>query len=183
MKNQKGFTLIELLVVVAIIGILSGIAFVSISGARESAYDTQIRSELSQIRSNAEQFYYGSGDGSYHGYDTASGWENIQNEIPSCSVALLNSDASEAVSVGTTDFESYQLNIEGADGPGDEYAQSYAAWAPLCGDRYEDGADEYIIFYCADSEGNAGEYYDDDETMGGIDVGETNCQDIFPHEA
>ena len=66
MKTERGFTLIELLVVVAIIGILSGIAFVSISGARESAYDTQIKSELSQVRSSAEMYYYDIG-GTYGG--------------------------------------------------------------------------------------------------------------------
>ena len=186
MKNQKGFTLIELLVVVAIIGILSGIAFVSISRARQSAYDAQIRSELSQIRSNAEQFYYGSGDGSYHGYHDSSGWRRIQGEIPGCSIAILEQDSNmRSVSADYDDgddFESYQLYIDGAtdaNPDGDQYAQSYAAWAPLCGEVYEDHGDdeEHTVFYCVDSDGSAGEYYLDPDN--GISNDEANCQDVF----
>ncbi|MGM0438977.1 MAG: type IV pilin protein [Patescibacteria group bacterium] len=149
MTNQKGFTLIELLVVVAIIGILSGIAFVSISGARESAYDTQIQSELSQIRSNAEQYYYDNG-GTYAGYDSSDGWSRIYGEIPMCSVALLE---------GTDPAEEYQISIEG---------QSYAAWAPLCA-----ASEGSTVYYCVDSEGNAGEY------EGTPDDSQTSCENIF----
>ena len=174
MKNQKGFTLIELLVVVAIIGILSGIAFVSISGARESAYDTQIRSELSQIRSNAEQYYYGQGSGTYSGYDsdTNAGWDNIKGEIPACSVAMMLGDAADAVVEAGTE-EEYQISIEDGD-----YAQSYAAWAPLCGEENEF---EDPIYYCVDSDGNAGEYHQGDGTAA-PDTAETNCEDIFAEE-
>ncbi len=157
MKNQKGFTLIELLVVIAIIGILSGIAFVSISGAREGAYDTQIRSELSQIRSNAEQYYYDplGGRGSYENYDTSSGWENIKDQIPPCSVAYLP-DAVDS---------EYQISIS-------DNFQRYAAWAPLCAPSEDDN----VVYYCIDSDGNAGEH-----EMGDTDPDSTasNCDDVM----
>ncbi len=168
MNKQKGFTLIELLVVVAIIGILSGIAFVSISGARESAYDTQIRSELSQIRSNAEQYYYGDGDGSYNDYEDSQGWQNIASEIPACSAAKQDS---ENLGESGTDADTYQLTVEGSS-----TAQSYAAWAPLCGEEYDDGTEVHTVYYCADSDGSAGEYYEV------VDTSATSCGDVFDDE-
>ena len=159
-QRQRGFTLIELLVVVAIIGILSGIAFVSISGARESAYDTQIQSELSQIRSNAEQHYYDQG-GTYGGggvtgadpYDDSEGWNRIKDQIPPCSVAHLEGEENE-----------YQISVGN---------QAYAAWAPLCA-ATEDEDDP--VYYCIDSDGNAGEY------QGNPDDEETSCEDVFDTE-
>ena len=55
--NNKGFTLIELLVVIAIIGILSTLAVVSLNGARDKASDAKIKSDLSQIATQAESNY------------------------------------------------------------------------------------------------------------------------------
>ncbi len=143
MKKKKGFTLIELLVVVAIIGILAGIAFISISGAREAAFDTQIRSELGQIRSNAEQYYYNN-EGSYTGYDEpGTAWDDIADDLPNCSAAIHDEE-------GYENPDQYQIEIESGD-----YAQSYMAWAALCAESEED-----VVYYCIDSDGNAGETTD-----------------------
>lgn len=57
-KNlQKGFTLIELLVVIAIIGILSGIVITALSGARNKATESEVKSNLSGLRTAAELVY------------------------------------------------------------------------------------------------------------------------------
>lgn len=64
MLNKKGFTLIELLVVIAIIGILASIVLVSLNDARLKGYDTQIKSDIAQIR-NAMEMCYDDNSGSY----------------------------------------------------------------------------------------------------------------------
>ena len=171
-QRQRGFTLIELLVVVAIIGILSGIAFVSISGARESAYDTQIQSELSQIRSNAEQYYYDQG-GTYggnlegvDGYYLSTGWAQIADQLPPCSVALIgeNTGQHSGDHEGLDASQVYQISVGN---------QAYAAWAPLCA-ATEDDTDP--VYYCIDSEGSSGEYQTFSDGTG------TSCEEVFTNE-
>jgi general secretion pathway protein G len=51
---NKGFTLIELLVVISIIGVLIGLSIFGLQGARESARDSQRKSDLELIRSGLE---------------------------------------------------------------------------------------------------------------------------------
>lgn len=48
-NKQKAFTLVELLIVIAIIGIISSVVLVSLSGARFKARDSQRKTEVSQI--------------------------------------------------------------------------------------------------------------------------------------
>jgi len=54
---SKGFTLIELLVVIAIIGILAGVVLTSLNTARAKAADAAVKSNLANIRAQAELVY------------------------------------------------------------------------------------------------------------------------------
>ncbi|MFA6158784.1 MAG: type II secretion system protein [Candidatus Paceibacterota bacterium] len=67
MKSSKGFTLIELLVVIAIIGILSSVVLASLNSARAKGADAAVKSNLANIRAQAEIFYDGTGNSSYTG--------------------------------------------------------------------------------------------------------------------
>jgi prepilin-type N-terminal cleavage/methylation domain-containing protein len=58
MKNmRKGFTLIELLVVIAIIGVLSSVVLASLNTARGKGADAAVKSNLANIRAQAEIMY------------------------------------------------------------------------------------------------------------------------------
>ncbi len=102
--NKKGFTLIELLVVIAIIGILASIVLVSLSDARNKGYDTEIKSELAQVR-NAMEMCYDNNGGTYTGCTVPAGLVP-----PTCS----------------TDSAAYTLVISAAPGA------AYQAHADLC---------------------------------------------------
>jgi prepilin-type N-terminal cleavage/methylation domain-containing protein len=56
-RFSKGFTLIELLVVIAIIGILSSVVLASLNTARGKGADAAIKSNLANIRAQAEIQY------------------------------------------------------------------------------------------------------------------------------
>lgn len=56
-KEIKGFTLIELLVVIAIIGILSTVILGSLNSARGRGGDAAIKSNLANLRAQAEIVY------------------------------------------------------------------------------------------------------------------------------
>ena len=62
MKLQKGFTLIELLVVIAIIGILSSVVLASLNTARDKGADAAIKSNINNLRAQAEMIYDSKGD-------------------------------------------------------------------------------------------------------------------------
>jgi len=56
-KFNRGFTLIELLVVIAIIGILSSVVLASLNTARNKGNDAAVKSNLNNIRAQAELVY------------------------------------------------------------------------------------------------------------------------------
>ena len=60
-KISDGFTLIELLVVMAIIGILAAVVLASLNDARGKGGDAAIKSNLENMRLQAELIYAGSG--------------------------------------------------------------------------------------------------------------------------
>lgn len=82
--NKEGFTLIELLVVIAIIGILASIVLVSLNDARNKGYDTEIKSEIAQIK-NAMEICYDDNNGSYSTCNTATALGTTNITPPGCS--------------------------------------------------------------------------------------------------
>lgn len=101
--NKKGFTLIELLVVIAIIGLLSSLAVVSFSSARNKGNDAKIQSDLNQVRTAAELWASDHG-GVYTGFTVPTTFT-----APSCSTG------------------GYVLTIDGTSGA------TYSTYADLCG--------------------------------------------------
>ena len=65
MKKNKGFTLIELLVVIAIIGILASVVLASLSSARNKGADAAIKSNLANMRAQAEIYLDSRADKTY----------------------------------------------------------------------------------------------------------------------
>lgn len=106
-KKYRGFTLIELLVVIAIIGILASIVLVSLTTARSRAYDAEIKSELSQVRADAEMYFID--NNKYNGYT-----EPTALTPPACSTDSI-----------------YSVKYGGCT-TGDN-CDSYVAWAAMCG--------------------------------------------------
>jgi len=71
--QRAGFTLIELLVVIAIIGILSATVLVSLNSARAKARDALRASDIKQVRTALEVYYYDNGKYPVHGTNTRLG--------------------------------------------------------------------------------------------------------------
>lgn len=62
LRRTRGFTLIELLVVIAIIGILSSVVLASLNTARDKGTDAARKSNLNNIRAQAEIVFDDDGD-------------------------------------------------------------------------------------------------------------------------
>jgi prepilin-type N-terminal cleavage/methylation domain-containing protein len=89
MQKNKGFTLIELLVVIAIIGILASVVLASLNSARAKGADAAVKSNLANIRAQAEIVYDGATPNSYDSV--------CVNETVASAIAAAGSAGSNAV--------------------------------------------------------------------------------------
>jgi prepilin-type N-terminal cleavage/methylation domain-containing protein len=125
MNKNKGFTLIELLVVIAIIGILSSVVLASLNSARNKGADAAIKSNLANMRSQAEMYY-----------DTNTGYSSgIIADLPvtGCTTAtsvFLDPTITSMIASITTANSAPTCVIGGTDGA---KASSWSASAALKG--------------------------------------------------
>lgn len=92
MSKNKGFTLIELLVVIAIIGILAAVVLASLNSARDSANDASVKSQLANMRAQAEIFYTQNGN-----YAAADGTEGQCTDDADSSPSILTADETGSI--------------------------------------------------------------------------------------
>ena len=97
-NSKKGFTLIELLVVIAIIGILSSVVLASLNSARSKGADASIKTNLANIRAQAEILYDNNNPNTYSGLcaDTV-----IANQMSGAAGALGGTVVSAIGTAGT----------------------------------------------------------------------------------
>lgn len=91
--NKKGFTLIELLIVVVIIGILAAIAIPRFGETRERAFQSAVTSDLRNVQTLQEQFYFDN-DYTYATGVSAAGSATDVAFTPSDAVTITISGAS-----------------------------------------------------------------------------------------
>ncbi|MEY4602270.1 MAG: hypothetical protein RL292_211 [Candidatus Parcubacteria bacterium] len=97
---KKGFTLIELLVVIAIIGILSSVVLASLNTARGKGADAATKSNLNNIRAQAEIVYDTAGS-----YAAVCADANVLKGVAAAATAqgyTWTSTVSNAVTAGCT---------------------------------------------------------------------------------
>ncbi len=138
LSSSKGFTLIELLVVIAIIGILAAIIIANLGGARNVAKDGAVKSEMANMRAQAE--LYAQQNGNAYTLSTAT-------PVPSvaCDAGDTMFDPSAPNSVGSL--------IAGVTGNGvtPVCGATSSAWATLS----PLPSDPTNLFWCVDSSGNS----------------------------
>lgn len=91
-KGQPGFTLIELLVVIAIIGLLASIVLVSLGNARQKGADAGIQGNLNSIRTQAEVYAAGAGNGNYATVGVGTTSSNVTCNTSAAATNLFGAD-------------------------------------------------------------------------------------------
>ncbi|MHB1316260.1 MAG: type II secretion system protein [Minisyncoccota bacterium] len=136
MKLKSGFTLIELLVVIAIIGILSSVVLASLNTARSKGADAATKSNLNNIRAQAE-LVYDNNSGSYNTVCNATQDANVAKGVAAAAVSSGNTTVDNAIgNVGATTKTSCHSSASG-----------WAVEAPL---KSQTG------YWCVDSTGSSG---------------------------
>ena len=138
-KFNRGFTLIELLVVIAIIGILSSVVLASLNTARGKGANAAIKSNLNNMRAQAEIIYDGVTPNSY---DTVcDAVATIQKGVTAAATAA----------GATTDF-----TLASVGGPTVAVCHSGgnpSAWAVSSPLKNAEGTS---IYWCVDTTGTSG---------------------------
>ncbi len=141
-RFTKGFTLIELLVVIAIIGILSSIVLASLSTTRSKAKDTSAQGSLSSVRTAAEVYYGGTGNGSY-GTAGSGAVSSTGTVSPAFSGACADTDVAKLVTASAAQAGASATCAVGLSG------STYVTFVKLTNNIATET-------YCVDSNGFAG---------------------------
>ncbi|KPJ71320.1 hypothetical protein AMJ50_02395 [Parcubacteria bacterium DG_74_3] len=112
-SQKKAFTLVEMLIIIAIIGILSSIILVSISGAREKGRDAKRKAEIAQFGRFLTLSCYLPKDGEGE-YDLVPLTEEIKNENPQYSQYFSNIPKDPKTGTESESKYIYTVNADGS---------------------------------------------------------------------
>jgi len=112
-KYKKSFTLIELLVVITIIGILSTVVLINLSGVRARARDARRISDLNQIKTALESFYNDYGKYPPHSSDgRIDGAWTVATDIDSILSNYMQGKPKDPLHDGVNYFLYYSSNFD-----------------------------------------------------------------------
>lgn len=109
-NKQKGFTLIELLVVIAIIGILASVVLASLNTARAKGADASIKSNMANIRAQAELWYDNNGQ-TYGGGVTACTGGAFADTVITSAIAQIDAQNGTGTVLCNTDSTGQSWSI------------------------------------------------------------------------